>query len=306
MHVLDANELFWITSYTYDRIMEVWWKQWPDAFALYFKLMKQARIQQTNQTYSSNSFLKDGMWWWTDRLRKAKNILKNLWLVDDVNIQDKKWKIIGHYVRVNYLIDEEKVRTAGMTYNLSTCWLWPQMDENHLWTPSTCGWTATNALSTKYINAWSTKIENNCLSKNKTTTSSKKKELTAEQTEAFERVWKEYPQKTHKKDARKHFLECDYDELMFDAKQKKRMVELEVIEKQYVKWWWRWMEEFSPQSNSQKLQDMRRIFEKHMEIWWEDMRERMERMKDDFPDVDFKKLASDYNEKNKIKFNFTP
>jgi hypothetical protein len=48
-------------------------------------------------------------------------------------------------------------------------------------------------------------------------------------------VWKEYPQKTHKKDARRHFLECDYDELMFDAKQKKRMVELEVIEKQYVK-----------------------------------------------------------------------
>ena len=149
-------------------------------------------------------------------------------------------------------------------------------------------------------------IENNCPSERKSTTSSKKKELTAEQTEAFERVWKEYPQKTHKKDARKHFLECDYDELMFDARQKKRMVELEVVEKQYVKWWWRWMEEFSPQSDSQKLQDMRRIFEKHMEIWWEDMRERMERMKDDFPDVDFKKLASDYNEKNKIKFNFTP
>ena len=171
MHVLDANELFWITSYTYDRIMEVWWKQWPDAFALYFKLMKQARIQQTNQTYTLNSFLKDGMWWWTDRLRNAKNILKNLWLVDDVNVQDKKWKIIGHYVRVNYLIDEEKIRTAGITYNVSTCWLWPQMDENHQWTPATCGWTATNALSTKYINAWSTKIEKNCLSENKTTTS---------------------------------------------------------------------------------------------------------------------------------------
>lgn len=160
MHVLDANELFWITSYTYDRIMEVWWKQWPDAFALYFKLMKQARIQQTNQTYSLNSFLKDGMWWWTDRLRNAKNILKNLWLVDDVNLQDEKWKIIGHYVRVNYLIDEEKVRTAGVTYNVSTCWLWPQMDENHQWTPATCGQTATNALNTKIGNALNTKIEN--------------------------------------------------------------------------------------------------------------------------------------------------
>lgn len=159
MHVLDANEIFWMTFYTTDRILEEWGKNWPDALALYVKLIKQTRIQQTNQTYSLNSFLKDGMWWWTDRLRNAKNILKKLWLVEDVNLQDEKWRIIGHYVRVNYLIDEEKVRTAGMTYNLSTCWLWPQMDESHQWTPATCGWTATNALSTQYINAWSTQKE---------------------------------------------------------------------------------------------------------------------------------------------------
>ena len=106
MHVLDANELFGITSYTYDKIMEKWWRIWPDAFALYFKLMKQARIQQTNQTYTLNEFLKNWMGRWTDRLRNAKNILKSLGLVDDVNIQDEKGKITWHYVRVNYLIDE--------------------------------------------------------------------------------------------------------------------------------------------------------------------------------------------------------
>ena len=163
MHVLDANELFWITSYTYDRIMEEWWKNWPDAFALYFKLMKQARIQQTNQTYTLNEFLRNWMGRWADRLRNAKNILKNLGLVDDINIQDEKGKITWHYVRVNYLIDENKVRTSGITYNLSTSCLHRETAS------STCGWTDANALSTKYINAWSTK--NKKVSKNQTSVS---------------------------------------------------------------------------------------------------------------------------------------
>lgn len=154
MHVLDANELFGITSYTYDKIMEEWWKIWPDAFALYFKLLKQARIQKTNQTYSLNEFLRNWMGRWADRLRNAKNILKKLGLVDDVNIQDEKGKITWHYVRVNYLIDEEKIRTSGITYNLSTSC------PNRETVSSTCGWTDANALSTKYINAWSTKNKN--------------------------------------------------------------------------------------------------------------------------------------------------
>jgi hypothetical protein len=151
MHVLDANELFWITSYTYDRIMEEWWKNWPDAFALYFKLMKQARIQQTNQTYTLNEFLRNWMGRWADRLRNAKNILKRLGLVDDINIQDEKGKITWHYVRVNYLIDEDKVRTSSLTYNLSTSCLRRETAS------STCGWTDANALNTKIVNAWNTK-----------------------------------------------------------------------------------------------------------------------------------------------------
>jgi len=154
MHVLDANELFGVTSYTFDRIMEVGWRIGPDAFALYFKLMKQARIQQTNQTYSLNEFLREWMWRWEDRLRNAKNILKQLGLVDDVTIRDEKWKITWHYVRVNYLIDENKVRNAASTYNLSTTGNLPEVDE------STTGWTEANALSTKIWNAWNTKKEN--------------------------------------------------------------------------------------------------------------------------------------------------
>lgn len=153
MHVLDANELFGITSYTYDKIMEVWWKYWPDAFAMYFKLLKQARIQETNQTLTLNKFLMNYFGWWDDKVIRTKKILKDLWLIDDVIVRDELWKIKWHYVRVNYLIDEQKARNSCITYNLSTT------TENQAVDSTRSGKVETNALSTKYINAWSTKKE---------------------------------------------------------------------------------------------------------------------------------------------------
>lgn len=154
MHVLDVNEIFGMPFYTYDRIIEEGWTNWPDAFALYVRLIKQSRMQETNQTKSLNIFLKNWFKRWDERLKKAKNVLKRLWLVDDVIIRDELGKIAGHYVRVNYLINEDKVRTLGITYNLSTKALNPDV------ATSSSGEMDTNALSTQYINAWSNKKEN--------------------------------------------------------------------------------------------------------------------------------------------------
>ena len=150
MHVLDANELFWITSYTYDRIMEEWWKSWPDAFALYFRLMKQARIQQTNQTWSLNEFLQKSMGRWKDRLQNAKKVLNDLWLIDYVQLREWGGKFWTQFIRVNYLIDEQKVRTNSITYDLMVDQLTkiPADDK-----------TETNALNTKIGNALSTKTK---------------------------------------------------------------------------------------------------------------------------------------------------
>lgn len=151
MHVLDANEIFWMTFYTYDRIMEAWGKRWADAVALYIKLLKQARMQETNQTYSLNSFLEESFWRWHERLSKTNWVLKKLWLIDDVIVRDEHWKIVWQYVRVNYLIDEQKIRNAGITYNLSTSL------ENGGQVFTRPSEMATNALSTQYRNAWNTK-----------------------------------------------------------------------------------------------------------------------------------------------------
>jgi len=155
MHVLDVNEIFGMTFYTYDRILEEWGKNWPDAIALYIKLLKQTRIQQTNQTKSLNVFLKEWLWWGDERLKKARQVLKSLGLIDDVVIRDELWKMAWHYVRVNFLINEQKVRTLGSTYNLSTTGL------NHDVAKPTSGQTDTNALSNININAWSNKLKNN-------------------------------------------------------------------------------------------------------------------------------------------------
>ncbi len=151
MHVIDANEIFWTTFYTFDRVMEIWWKNWPDAFALYIKLLKQSRIQETNQTKSLNTFLKEWFGWWDERLKKARWVLKRLGLIDDVVVRDELWKMVGHYVRVNYIINENKIRNSCNTYDVSTSGL------NHDVAKPMCGQTDTNALSIKYINAWSTK-----------------------------------------------------------------------------------------------------------------------------------------------------
>lgn len=154
MHVLDVNEIFGMPFYTYDRIIEEGWTNWPDAFALYVRLIKQSRMQETNQTKSLNIFLKNWFKRWDERLKKAKNVLKKLWLVDDVVVRDELGKIAWHYVRVNYLINEERVRTFGITYNLSTKALNPGV------ATSISGQTDTNALSNININALSNKKEN--------------------------------------------------------------------------------------------------------------------------------------------------
>lgn len=176
MHVLDANEIFWMTFYTYDRIIEVWGKNWPDAFALYVKLIKQSRIQQTNQTKSLNTFLKTWLKRTDERLKKARDILKSLWLINDVIVRDEIGRIIWHYVRVNFLINENKVRTLGIDYNLSTT---PEIQDV---ANTTCGKSDTNALSNTNINALSTQEQKWI---------------------EFEEFWKKYPNKKWKDVARK-------------------------------------------------------------------------------------------------------
>ena len=219
MHVLDANEVFWTTFYTYDRIMEVWWaKYWPDAWALYVKYLKQSRIQETNQTKTLNAFLREWLGRWDKRVKNARAVLKELWLIDDIVIRDELGKMRGHYVRVNYLINEGKIRNACSTYNLSTT------SPHHDVDSARCGWMDTNALSTQYINAWSTQNKYVSTANKETTDISKeekekgcgkekKKKRKIEYPQEFEELWRAYPQNWWKKeDMYKAWIEYSEEE----------------------------------------------------------------------------------------------
>lgn len=287
MHVLDANEIFWVTFYTYDKIMELWWKNWPDAFALYTKLVKQSRIQQTDQTKSLNAFLREWLWWGDERLKKAKQVLKTLWLIDDVVVRDGLGKIVWHYVRVNFLINEGMVRNACMTYNLST------KAPSHDLDLSRCGQTDTNALNTQYINALNTQYKNDCQENEKKTVTSVIR--TDENKEKFEAFWKIYPHyqsRSRKKDTKTHFLETDYNELMFNTKMLKWKTIIHPEEVKFVPWSQKRVNNFVPMTDYQKKQAIRELYRRHMTVWG-DMRTRMEEIVRDFPDVDFSEFREE-------------
>ena len=273
MHVLDTNELFWITSYTYDRIMEEGWKYGPDAFALYFKLMKQARIQQTNQTYTLNNFLEGYFWRWHEKVSKVKKILKDLWLIDDVVVRWEDWKLQWHYVRVNYLIDEEKVRNSAMTYNLTTSL------ENRQSVSTTGGEMATNALSTKYINAWSTKLKY-----------------------TFEDFWKDYPhaRKWKKSESEMYFKKNDSEEVKKQVSIMKWKLKAWLIESKYIPACERWIRDFTPINDDVIRQDLHRICKWHLNAWW-DMKQRSQELKETFWEQQINEIVKAIQQKDSPK-----
>lgn len=117
MHVLDANEIFGMTFYTYDRIIE---SGNSDALVLYVEYLKQSRIQETSKTFSLDKFMFSKLKRWNHRFYKAKSVLKELWLIDIIKTMWADWKFVDSFVRVNYLIDENRLRNAVITYELST------------------------------------------------------------------------------------------------------------------------------------------------------------------------------------------
>ena len=119
MSHLPANEIVWTTFYTIDKIL---WsgKNWPDALALYFKYIEQSRIQSNNITYSLDFFMAKKMSWNIKTFYKVKKILQSLWLIDTISKTSEDWKKESWYVRVNFVIDENKVRNSIIDYDITT------------------------------------------------------------------------------------------------------------------------------------------------------------------------------------------
>lgn len=115
---LDTDEIVWTTFYTIQRIREH--KNWGDMLLLYFAYIEQRRIQDNKRTYSLDIFMQKKMNWWEKKLCNAKKWLKELWLIEYVQLRDEFWKIKTIYVIPKFEINAEKARENHMTYEIET------------------------------------------------------------------------------------------------------------------------------------------------------------------------------------------
>lgn len=143
------NSLIVLTKYTFERFLKE--ENPADLMSLYTFYLYTAKWQKTNQVYCTVCFVCKGIKWGKDKVRKIKRQLKDMGLIEDIQRRDTDNKIIGHYVKINYIMKSHP----------------PCFPEGGL--SQRVGKTATNALSTNNINALSTgkKKENTSSSPNK-------------------------------------------------------------------------------------------------------------------------------------------
>jgi len=75
----------------------------PDSATLYLFYHKTSKLQKTNSIWATNSFVMKGLKWGDTKLKKARRILFDLDLIEEVRNRDSKGKIVGCYLILKYL-----------------------------------------------------------------------------------------------------------------------------------------------------------------------------------------------------------
>jgi hypothetical protein len=83
-------------------------KSGTDALTLYVFYYHTAKWQETNQPKATPSYCMKGLGWGKARFLSADKILRDLNLVEKIAVKDKKNRIIGWYVRLNYIWGNDK------------------------------------------------------------------------------------------------------------------------------------------------------------------------------------------------------
>lgn len=71
-----------------------------DAYCVYTHLMFTARLQGTNQVYANDVYLRQGLGWSREKLSKAKQLLIELGLVEEISKRDEQGQFTGKYIKV--------------------------------------------------------------------------------------------------------------------------------------------------------------------------------------------------------------
>ena len=121
-----------------------------DSYCLYSHMMFTARLQETNQIYANDTYLRQGLDWSRERTQKAKNLLFELALIEEITKRDSSGKFSGKYI---------KVKTKSTPFEIS------EISQPCVGNPSDgkadCGESTANALTNK-LNALTNKEIPSC------------------------------------------------------------------------------------------------------------------------------------------------
>ena len=68
-----------------------------------------AKWQKTNQPKCTTDYVAKGIGWNVAKVRKYKQKLIDLGLIEDVVAKDDKGKVAGHYIKLKYVVSSQKV-----------------------------------------------------------------------------------------------------------------------------------------------------------------------------------------------------
>lgn len=107
IELLDiAEDLLIINKATVERLFQ---EKDMNPLVLYIFYYKTAKWQKHNPIKASDDYCKKCLHWGIDKIQNTKKKLKELNLIESIKRTDDKGKIIGWYIKINYLIDESRI-----------------------------------------------------------------------------------------------------------------------------------------------------------------------------------------------------
>ena len=107
LELLDiSDELLIINKVTIEKLFK---EENQNPLILYMFYYKTAKWQKHNPIKASDDYCKKCLHWGIDKLQSAKKRLKELQLIESIKRTDDKGKIVGWYVKINYLIEKTTI-----------------------------------------------------------------------------------------------------------------------------------------------------------------------------------------------------
>lgn len=103
----ENEEPIVISKYTLDLLLAQ--PNGSNLIVLYIFYYYTAKWQKTNQVKATNSYVANGLQWGVDKVVKYKNQLRALNLINNIIQKNTNGKIIGHYIKVNFIWTKEKL-----------------------------------------------------------------------------------------------------------------------------------------------------------------------------------------------------